>query len=96
MNTNDPNSLSLNKPVDNDAYEQNLIELEDASNTSTESPNERGSHSELGSNASPESDDDVLQNAHQMGIAKNANLENPEPLNLAQDVADAEEYKKTH
>lgn len=95
MNNKSDNVL-LNKPTDNGTYVQDIAELEDESNTSTKSPNVRGSHSVSGSNASPGSDDDVLENAHKMGIAMNSDLENPKPLNLAKDVADAEEYRRTH
>jgi len=96
MNTNKSDDTNPNKPTDNDTYTQDIADLENKSNTSTKSPNKRGSQSVSGSNASPGSDDDVLENAHQIGIATDADLENPKPLNLAKDVADAEEYRRTH
>lgn len=38
----------------------------------------------------PESDDNALDNAHDVGIAPDADEEHPKPLNIAGDVAKAE------
>jgi hypothetical protein len=88
--------ISLDTEVDNGSLQQDLEHLEDAANTSVASPNLRGSQSLLGTEPDPESDDDVLQNTHEMGIAPDADLSTVTPLNLAKDVTDAEEYRRTH
>lgn len=87
---------NLNEPVDNDSLEQDLEELSAEDNSSVIPLSERGSAEVSGTNPDPESDDDVLQNAHNMGIAPNATLEHPTSLNIAKDIADAEKYHKSH
>jgi len=81
---------SYDKAVDNDTFTQNMLQMKKRTNSSPQSPGERGSNSVSGLTPSPDSDDDVLQNAHQMGIAPDADLEHPKELNIAKDVADAE------
>lgn len=88
--------VSYNKPVNNDTFRQNIEEMNQISNSSQKSPGERGGDSVSGSTPDLESDDDVLRNAHQMGIAPNADLEHPKELNLAEDINKAERYRKTH
>lgn len=90
------NTVSLDKHVDNDTFAQDMDKLRKQDNLSTESPGERGSESISGSESDVESDDDVLQNAHHMGIAPNADLEHPKPLNIARDINNAEEHIRTH
>jgi len=89
-------TISLDKAVNNDTFGQNMDELEQISNTSSKSPSERGEESISGSTPGPESDDDVLRNAHLMGIAPDADLEHPTELNLAKDIEDADKYRKSH
>jgi len=88
--------ISLNTPVDTGTLKEDVKELENASNESVHSLNFRGSQSVSGSQPAPESDDDVLQNAHRMGIAPNASTDKVTPLNLAKDLEDAEKFRKTH
>jgi len=90
------NTSSLNTAVDNNTFQQDMKELDIEANQSTMSPGQRGSNSVSGSTPDPESDDDVLENAHQVGIAPDADLENPTELNIAKDVAESEEYLRTH
>lgn len=82
--------------VNNDTFNQNMTDQNQRVNESIQSPDERGSDSVSGSTATPSSDDDILKNTHQMGIGINADLENPKELDLAKDIADAEEYRRTH
>ena len=96
MNTPVIKTISYNRKVNNDTFEQNMEEMKQKSNTSLESPSERGNESVSGSMPDLESDDDTLQNAHQMGIAPNADLENPQELNIAKDMDNAEKYRRTH
>ena len=60
------------------------------------SPASAGEASESGSTPDPESDDDVLANAHDMGIALGEDEEHPKELNIADDIDKAEEYQRTH
>jgi len=85
--------VTLDTPVDTGTLQEDLKKLGNASNTSVNSPNFRGSHSALGSQPAPESDDDVLKNAHEMGIAPNASTDKVTPLNLAKDLEDAEKNR---
>ncbi|HZJ18382.1 MAG TPA: hypothetical protein VFD45_02055 [Patescibacteria group bacterium] len=85
---------SYDKPVDNGTFKQDIQELKQKANSSLESPSERGSNSISGSTPDLESDDDVLQSAHQMGIAQNADFEHPTELNIAKDINDAENSRK--
>jgi len=89
-------TFSLNKKVDNDTFKKDIDELQSKANSSPTSPSMRGGNSVSGSTPLPKSDDDTLQNAHQMGIAPNSDLEHPTELNLAKDIKSAEEYRKTH
>ncbi len=90
----DHQTKPLNQPTDNDTFTQDMEELHQEANSSLESPAQRGSDSISGSTPDPESDDDVLQNAHRVGIAPNADLENPQELNLAQDIDNAEKLRQ--
>lgn len=56
----------------------------------------QGEQSVSGSTPDPESDDDTLENAHNMGLQLNEDDEHPQPLNLAADIDKAEEYHRTH
>ncbi len=57
---------------------------------------ESGEAAESGENADLESDDDVMKQAHQMGIGLNDTEEHPAELNIAKDINDAEDYQKDH
>lgn len=91
--TKNPRTISYDKAVDNNTFEQ---DMEDMKSQSTQPPSVTGNNSVSGSTPDLESDDDVLQNAHQMGIAQDADLEHPKELNIAKDVDDAEEFQRTH
>ncbi len=93
--TKKPIVETYDKPVDNGTFKQDMEELKEKANSSLESPSERGSNSISGSTPALESDDDVLQNAHQMGIAPNADFEHSTELNIAKDIDDAEKSRKT-
>lgn len=86
--------ISLDKPTDNDTFNQNIDELQHKFNSSKNSPNLLGSDSISGSTPSLESDDDVLRNAHQVGLAPDEDLENPQELNIAKDIDSAERLRK--
>jgi len=85
-------TVSYDKEVDNDTFAQ---DMEDMKNQSSQSPSVTGSDSVSGTTPDLESDDDVLQNAHQMGIAPDADLEHPKELNIAKNIDDAEKLRRT-
>lgn len=93
--TKTPIVTSYSKRVDNGTLRQDIEELNQKASSSLESPAERGSDWVSGSTPDPSSDDDVLQNAHQMGIAPDADLRNPKELNIAKDVRAAERSRRT-
>lgn len=43
-----------------------------------------------------ESDDDLLQNAHDVGLQLDEDEEHPEEVDIGRDVDNAEEYEQTH
>lgn len=47
-----------------------------------------------GSEPDPESDDDTLQNAQEVGIGLDADDDMPRPLNIAKDVEEAEKLHR--
>ncbi|OGH16973.1 MAG: hypothetical protein A3C30_01845 [Candidatus Levybacteria bacterium RIFCSPHIGHO2_02_FULL_40_18] len=60
------------------------------------SPQEADEESISGRIADLESDDDVLEAAHKMGIGLSEDYEHPRELDIAKDVEKAEKYKRTH
>ncbi len=94
---NQSNKLTIDQlNNEQDSYKEDLKQLTDQDNYSPLSPNVRGSNSISGSTPDPESDDDVLQNAHEMGIAPNADLEHSTELNIEKDMNEADLYRQTH
>mgnify|MGYP001225651097 CR=1 FL=1 len=90
---NDTNQLTLqsfNEPTDNDTLEQDLKEFSSDSNPLRMVENNQDSFS----TQDLESDDDTLQQAHHMGIAPDADLENVTELNLAEDIIHAQAYRQ--
>lgn len=92
----DPTTAPTTQTAGLDTLEEDVNQLERAENTSTDSTAMRGTASVSGSDPDPSSDDDVLQNAHQVGIAPDADIDNPTELDIAKDVEEAEEYHKHH
>lgn len=88
--------------VDDSQADIDVISLssvnDDGASTSTpsSSPSVIGEQSLSGDMPDPESDDDVLENAHAVGLALEEDEEHPKPLNIAADINNAEEYRKTH
>lgn len=58
------------------------------------SPSVKGEESVSGDMPVPESDDDTLQNAQDMGTQLNEDEEHPKPVDLGRDVDAAEKYHK--
>lgn len=67
-----------------------------STSTPSSSPSVMGEQSLSGDMPDPESDDNVLENAHAVGLALEEDEEHPKPLNIAADINKAEEYRKTH
>ena len=59
-------------------------------------PSVIGEQSVSGDMPDPESDDDTLENEHEVGLKLNEDEEHPKPLDLAGDMNKAEEYHKRH
>lgn len=61
-------------------------------------PSTQGEQSVSGSMPDPTSDDDTQANAHGVGeqLGEDDEEENPEELDIARDIDEAEEYKRTH
>jgi hypothetical protein len=89
-----PKDKSFDAPIDNGTFENDREELRRIANPSIESTEMRGSDSISGSNPNVHSDDDVLENHNQKGIAPYADLEHPTELNLAKDINDAENPRR--
>lgn len=84
---------------DVDTVPLSVMDEDETGNTTLSSstvPSVVGEQSISGDMPDPESDDDVLENAHMMGLALDEDEEHPKPLNIASDVQKAEEYRKTH
>lgn len=67
---------------------------EDKKHAKTITPAQEGEGKISGTNPEPESDDDMLENAHEMGLYKEDDGEHPQELNLAAEVMKAEEGRK--
>ncbi len=85
MKKNDPTIISLDK----------LLEEEKPKKGFT-TPQIEGEESVSGSMPDPESDDDTLKNAHDMGLQRGENYDNSEPLDLSRDVDTNEKYQQNH
>ncbi|MDQ5951018.1 MAG: hypothetical protein QG639_295 [Patescibacteria group bacterium] len=74
-----------------------LEQLDDSANdTISEAtpPEVLGEQSVSGDMPDPESDDDTLLNSHQVGLRMDEDYDNPQPLNVAADVAAAERSRR--
>lgn len=60
------------------------------------SPDEVGEQSVSGDMPDPASDDDTLENAHNVGLRLNEDEEHPQELDIASDIDKAEEFHRTH
>jgi hypothetical protein len=54
------------------------------------SPSITGEESVSGDTPDPESDDDTLENAHDVGLGLDEDYDDPQPLDIAKDVEEAE------
>ena len=62
----------------------------------TTSPAVQGEQAVNASTPDPDSDDDMLQNAQNMGFQLEEDEEHPKPLDMGSDIDKAEEYHRTH
>lgn len=72
----------------------NNDDLEEAKHAKTSTPAQAGEGSISGSTPDLESDDDTLENAHEMGLYKADDGEHPQELNVAAEVMSAEENRR--
>lgn len=85
MSQNDPDVISLEQ-----------LEREEEPKKGFSTPQLDGESSVSGSMPDPESDDDTLKNAHDMGLQRGENYDNSEPLDLSRDVDTNEKYQQNH
>lgn len=73
------------------------LEQEEKPKKSFESPQMEGETSVSGSMPDPESDDDVLKNAHDMGLQRGETFNSqPQEMNSAKDLDSNEDNAHTH
>lgn len=90
--TYDPNALKRNE-VGNDTPGFSGVNTESAPYTQ---PENIGEQEVSGSTTDPASDDDTLANAQAVGTQLDENSENPQEVDLGNDIDKAEEYHRTH
>lgn len=93
----------MQKQGDDNVTKPDIISLEELERQElpetdhTLSPEREDEMSVSGSMPDPESDDDLLSNAHQMGIGRGETFNSqPQELNIAKDLDSNEDYTKTH
>lgn len=94
-NQSNPNSDDVPADAAND--NQILEDLDDATNDTinpASPPSVLGEQAVSGDMPDPEADDDTLGNAQQVGIATEADYDEPHELNIAEDVDEAEEARR--
>lgn len=96
MNNNDDQNQKPSDHTPSGVVEIPLESLEESTNTVPLSPAELGEYDVSGSAADPESDDDMLENAHDVGLYADSDEENPAELNIADQIAKAEKYHQDH
>ncbi|GEM_PF-6738239 len=80
--------------LDEDTAAEDEAEEAELDNQGTETVEDRDENDISGTTPDPESDDDVLENAHQVGVGLDEDLENPEELDISKDVERAERYHR--
>jgi hypothetical protein len=82
----------------NSDFETKMPDISNQNETldESETPAVKGEQSVSGDMPDPSTDDDALNNAHDMGIALEEDPENPKELDIGSDIDEAEEYQKTH
>lgn len=74
---------------------EELLEEEKPKSTPL-SPERLGEQSVSGHMPDPESDDDTLKNAHQMGLQRGETYDNAKDLNISRDVDSNEKFQQDH
>lgn len=72
------------------------LEREEKPKKNFTTPQLEGEESVSGSMPDPESDDDVLKNAHDMGLQRGETYDNAEIVDLGRDVDANERYQQDH
>ena len=80
--------------LDEDTAAEDESEQAELDNQGTATIEDRDEVDISGTTPDPESDDDVLENAHQVGVGLDEDLENPEELDISKDVERAERYHR--
>jgi hypothetical protein len=82
--------IDTNIDLDEELFFEPLDQSDDDSLPDAIPPEVLGELSVSGDMPDPESDDDTLLNSHEVGLRLDEDYENPQPLNIAEDVAMAE------
>ncbi len=91
MNQGDDNNT---KP---DVISLEQLEQEEKPEKEFQSPQMEGESSVSGSMPDPESDDDVLKNAHDMGLQRGETFNSqPQELDIAKDIDSNEKHSQDH
>ena len=69
-------------------------DLEDLKHNKAATPAQEGEEKISGTNPGLESDDDMLENAHEMGLYKDDDGAHPQELNIADQVMSAENKRR--
>lgn len=70
--------------------------IDESTNNSPFSPDEVSEQMVSGSMPDPESDDDMLDNAHDVGLYTETDDDDAQPLNIADQIEKAEKYHRDH
>lgn len=95
----EPNNPVSTKPdSSNMDRKRGVISLNNVTTTKSSQNDQGGEESVSGSAPSPDSDNDLLENAHAVGeqLEESDSMEHPEEIDIARDINEAEEYIKTH
>lgn len=95
MNTNDHNQNTSDN-IPKGTVQIPLDTLDEIENQSPLSPDEVSENGVSGPTADPESDDDMLQNEHEVGLYTDADEDEAPELNIADQIEKAEKYHHDH
>lgn len=83
--------ISTEVSLDDLIIEENEQAFADEFGAVVPTPQNEGEQATSGHMPNPESDDDMLESSHQMGMRLDEDDENPQPLNLAREIEKAEQ-----
>lgn len=78
------------------SVDSNFTHDPDINDLANPNPGEEGEASVSGDMPDPASDNDTLENSHDVGLRLDEDSEHPHELDIASDIDKAEEYQRTH